>query len=94
MKTKTCGECKYFVRSEYLDVCTVFCEDYKSECLCCDYFNPRTNGDKIRQMSDEELAKKFGYPCPPLYKKHCRGDNPEECAECWLNWLKQEAKDE
>lgn len=91
MKTKTCGECKYYVP---YSICP--CVGVNNITDYCERFEPKviTNGDKIRQMSDEELAKKFGYPCPPLYKKHCRGDNPEECAECWLNWLRQEAKDE
>ena len=61
MKNKTCGECKHFVQSEYLDVCTVFSEVYKPDSSGekCDYFGPKitTNGDRIRQMSNEELAK-------------------------------------
>ena len=43
-----------------------------------------TNGDKIRAMSDEELAK---------FLKSVADHYPPEVADI-LNWLKQEAKDE
>ena len=59
-----------------------------------------TNGDKIRQMSDEELAVYLraagdGAVCPgdPGYLVKC-SDPSTSCYKCWLNWLKQEAKDE
>ena len=52
MKNKTCGECRHFR-----------CEDFKKMCLwrdshreACADFDPPTNGDKIRQMSNEEIA--------------------------------------
>ena len=52
---------------------------------------PRTNADRIRAMSDEELASTLGYCCP------AEGAVPESdcdafgnCTECWLKWLKQE----
>ena len=50
-----------------------------------------TNGDKIRQMTNEELAELMNdEPCPPLHRrKRC----PEErnCLECWAEWLKMDA---
>jgi len=55
-------------------------------------FKPiKTNADKIRQMTDEELAryfKKYGAICPPTHK--CYLDN--SCEDCWLGWLKQEVE--
>lgn len=61
---KTCGECKYFVTSEYLDVCTVNCETMRTDspAQLCDYFTqkaPFTNGDKIRQGGNRVLAEIF-----------------------------------
>lgn len=43
---------------------------------------PKTNGDKIRAMTDEELAKILngGYP----QGAKCN----ERCGSCWLDWLK------
>ncbi len=52
-----------------------------------------TNGDKIRQMTNEELAELMNdEPCPPLHRgKRC----PEErnCLECWAEWLKMDAEE-
>ena len=50
---------------------------------------PITNADHIRSMTDEEFAERCSYTCPPGDKwKSCDG-----CKKCWLDWLKQEAKD-
>lgn len=47
-----------------------------------------TWGDKIRAMTDEELAR-F------LYIKTCEDGCPQfDIISGWLSWLKQEAKDE
>lgn len=54
-----------------------------------------TNGDKIRQMTDEKLAHTImpnNYtPCPVhmLGEKDCQ----EDCTECVLEWLRQEAEE-
>lgn len=54
----------------------------------------RTNADRIRAMSDEELAKhiwkKFG--CPPL-KDHITCGYVGDCRDCWLEWLRQPAEE-
>ena len=48
-----------------------------------------TNGDKLRSMSDEELASHFAhYICQHV--SACPGEN---CEQCRMTWLKQEAKD-
>lgn len=56
----------------------------------CDYFNqqvihaPLTNADRIRAMSDEELAKWLEY------------EGGGACAEVcgWLNWLQSPAEED
>lgn len=50
---------------------------------------PITNGDRIRAMSDEELAEFLAeYRC--VHKApHCMEAN---CAQCWLGWLKQKGE--
>lgn len=57
----------------------------------CDYIKtnyPITNADRIRQMSDKELAK-F------LYIKTCEDGYPQfDNIPGWLNWLKQESTNE
>ena len=52
-----------------------------------------TNADRIRAMSDEELAKFVDGKrvCPPT------GECPEvcdDCVACWLEWLQQPSKEE
>ena len=52
----------------------------------------KTNADRIRSMTDEELAQYMGDVqtwggCPNHGARNCT----ENCADCWLDWLKQEA---
>lgn len=50
-----------------------------------------TNADKIRAMTDEELAKYMSdhnFNCPPT---DCPGY--DDCSECWVGWLKQDVTD-
>ena len=55
---------------------------------------PRTRGDKIRAMTDEELAEFLNHSaCPPGEDvTECCSDEdggavPEMCNLCWLDWL-------
>ena len=49
-----------------------------------------TNADRIRTMTDEELAKTLsGEEIYPWCAKPCEYDN---CTDCVLAWLKQEAE--
>ena len=53
-----------------------------------------TNGDKIRAMSDKELAKII-QACPYNrndYYEPCYSD--EDCFSCFLEWLRKPAEDE
>lgn len=52
--------------------------------------HPQTNADRIRSMSDEELADYFSeLSCwPNANKDACMG--MANCDKCWLSWLKQE----
>ena len=64
----------------------------RSRCKCIFYnaLTP-TNADRIRAMSDEELAVFFDErPLCPEPKEHC----PCNCAKCWIEWLKQPAEEE
>ena len=48
-----------------------------------------TNGDRIRKMTDEELATQLeAFICHKV--KECRAEDIS-CVECAMQWLKQEA---
>lgn len=51
-----------------------------------------TNADRIRAMTDEELAEWIVHPIIS-YCQHDICDGEKDCAECALQWLKQEATD-
>ena len=51
----------------------------------------QTNADRIRSMTDEELAEEMGTTidrCPPSSTICPTG----RCQDCWLCWLKQEVE--
>lgn len=50
-------------------------------------YKPMTNGDRIRAMSDEELAE-FNNFCPHI-DEEC---TMKGCNACILDWLKQPAE--
>lgn len=69
-------------------------DDGRDSCLAWkDEDEPRTNADRIRSMTDEELADYFSeLSCWPHAKREdCRG--MANCMDCWLDWLKQEIKE-
>ena len=49
---------------------------------------PKTNADRIRAMTDKELAKIITGECPPGGEK-CNGS----CGTCWLKWLRSPVED-
>ena len=61
-----------------------------------------TNADRIRAMTDEELAEWCAeLPCCPpgpeleeLCGEHPCGMSTETATRCWLGWLQKEAADD
>ena len=58
---------------------------------------PQTNADRIRAMTNEELAEfitgaDYGFGERPGMCDVCDTVTVQHCEECWLDWLKQEAK--
>ena len=54
---------------------------------------PKTNADRIRAMSDEELAEIIACPKGLFDRMNCFDDN-RDCKHCSLEWLKQPPKGE
>ena len=58
---------------------------------------PKTNADKLRAMSDEELAVwlrniRYSWTCVPRDNGNRCSNFNDDCNACWLDWLKQEAE--
>ena len=99
------GETVYYVETDR-DENTVTVEARKGICQTCNGSGekPQTNADRIRAMSDEELARHLnciGWDCH-LCSEYERLDNEpllcnekcdENCFEHCLEWLKQPAED-
>ena len=57
---------------------------------------PITNADRIRTMTDEELADwlksiRYSWTCVPKDNGNRCSVFKDDCNACWLDWLKQEA---
>lgn len=50
-----------------------------------------TNADKLRNATDEELAKIISGSCPYEVYKHY--DDGIDCKDCVLEWLQSEVKE-
>lgn len=74
------------------------CKDCKTNCVyrgkdnearCGSFVGTVTNADRIRAMSDEELAEFIAsLDCPDRWRE-CKG----HCDDCVLEWLKQPAEE-
>lgn len=104
MKNKTCGKCKIAKPSgrQGWMYCPRKHDTVLSEAKQCKtpYI---TNRDKLRQMSDEELAtawseEVFVFAWCSDCLRYCREpyspEAKEKCKKQMLSWLKKEAKDE
>ena len=57
----------------------------------CQHFCEKTNAQKIRSMSDEELAEVIACPKGLFDRMDCFDDN-RDCKYCALEWLQQPAE--
>lgn len=79
-----------------MNECKVCANADNEYCFACDngnQFKPMTNADRIRSMTDEELATWIAErkeTCPPIKFYGC---SFKTCGECWLDWLKEEAEE-
>lgn len=90
-----CDNCKYKTCWEYAEPCSS-CTNMTGEPT---NWKPQTNADRIRGMSDEELADWVAERCTaPNCTGKCHkdyeayGELRTFCHDCWLDWLKQEAE--
>lgn len=59
----------------------------------CEYYVPQTNADRIRSMTDEELAEVlFGSCIEHMGVEEC-SHHEKACKSCVLDWLKAESEE-
>jgi hypothetical protein len=80
-KCLTCGECFRFRGG--IDICKV-----ESDWDACEGFRPATNGDRIRAMSNNELAVLLNQ-CDYMINEAFKGERElfSSCYDMWLKWL-------
>ena len=60
---------------------------------CCRCDSRQTNADRIRNMSDEELAEFMSCPyMKDMYDERVHGWHDYDCSKCKLEWLQSEAE--
>lgn len=87
------ANCRQACPYNTLDGCKV--KEYNEICPLTNTATPiteykMTNADRIRAMSDEELARQFGAQCPKTVKRVC----DKRCHLCWLEWLQQPVEED
>ena len=91
----TGGYVWYLDNSEYVAKCTNCDHYFRREdfpmCVLDEQPKPITNADRIRSMTDEELAEFMWAGCDNITQEACK--RHAGCVDCWLDWLR-EAKDE
>ena len=108
MANKTCGECMYRY-TEIVGKCRIWKHiEISPDRRFCGEFEPSfeskpTNGDKIRQMSNDELAELFALSCMcdgcPLKYVECIGDGETartyaHCYDKFISYLNAPAESE
>ena len=92
----TCKQCKHIDRcmSEASFLGQVFDPDYDGEHSCPE-FDTFTNADRIRTLSDEELAEFLGeYRFCDICDEGCDACTYHgDCGKRLLDWLKQPAEE-
>ena len=61
---------------------------------CPGYKHKKTNADRIRSMTNEELAVLLSNTEANFPPNYPNGISVKLCETSWLDWLKQEAKDD
>ena len=102
-----CIDCKNLTRAIDEDGDAFFWCEKISDCPYedmerdCRHFIRKTNADRLRSMTDEELAFILASPSveiPPWCVPHLEcphmDKDPVPCDECALDWLRQEARDD
>ena len=70
-----------------------YCDGAAPEDRECQFYKRMTNADRIRKMTDDELAALLaGCACPTIENIGRCKEFHHFCDSCWLDWLKQEVE--
>lgn len=92
-----CKKCRYLLKNkDGYNWCPNKIDDPDIDLIRdCEWYAVKTNADRIRSMTDEELAENLmkSYDCPK--GKDCVEQMPgedgfQQCKRCWVEWLRQE----
>lgn len=89
MKLEKCATCKQSCKADGWVVCGNCIHDSSRK----DRYEPLTNADRIRNMTDEELAKLMSggdHICDRIPECVCK---ETKCFDCCLAWLRTPAND-
>lgn len=97
MKCGECGNtlppCDGFPRQVFCKRFHLHMGIYEDASRCRDFEKkPQTNADRIRSMSDEELAEFIVAGLYDICPHNCFEDLDRPCKVCSLDWLKQETE--
>jgi len=90
-KSDKCSSCKYRIAPDGRAACDGCIHDEGLK----DRYEPMTNADRIRNMTDEELAEKISIISNCVYCPIRCGilGTLEECKAKWLSWLRSPVED-
>ena len=75
--------------------CADFIEDKDAFVVRCDKYQKFiTNADKVRSMTDDELAQFIFNGCLNITNMAYCESGKDCCVSCWLEWLKSPVKEE
>mgnify|MGYP002728023273 len=87
-RVEICKTCKYRYRDESEEPCAHCTKN------AVDNYEPMTNGDYIRSLSDTELAQIVMCPNEVGFDEVVCQRDEQHCIECTRKWLEQERREE
>lgn len=89
-----CKTCDYAGRPPYKSPCSECDKTLGSPFCQFEQTLKMTNGDRIRAMSNEELADmiRLSQFCPEGLMQDCL--STDSCRDCWVIWLQRPVEDE
>lgn len=87
-RVEICKTCKYRYKDESEEPCAHCTKN------AVDNYEPMTNGDYIRSLSDTELAQIVMRPNEVGFDEIVCQRDEQHCIECTRRWLEQERREE